>query len=137
MEPADRERIEKIIRDRKAAHAALLAGEPASGEPVAGAAARGAAGTWRAFLALEKAAFCGGALDRVSKELIALGISVVINCESCMEWHVHEALRAGASREQVLEALGVGIEMGGGPATVAVRFALKALEYHAPGSGKD
>ncbi len=124
MEPIDRERIEKIIRDRQAAHEALLGGKP----PAAGAG--GSAATYRAFLALEKAAFSAGALDRAAKELIALGISVVIDCESCMEWHIREALAAGASVEQVLEAVGVGIEMGGGPATVSARFALKALEYH-------
>ncbi len=69
-------------------------------------------------------------LDRKTKELIAIGISVVMNCESCMEWHIHQALLSGATQEQVLEAVDVGIEFGGGPATVAARFALKALEYH-------
>ena len=109
------ERIEAIRADRSASHKRLLdLGSEA----------------YRAFLGLEKAAFADGELPRRSKELIALGISVVINCESCMEWHVGEALRAGASAAEVVEAVGVGIEMGGGPATVAARFALKALAYH-------
>lgn len=40
-----------------------------------------------------------------------------------MEWHIKEALRAGASQKQVIEAIEVGIEMGGGPATVSSRSA--------------
>jgi alkylhydroperoxidase/carboxymuconolactone decarboxylase family protein YurZ len=47
-----------------------------------------------------------------------------------MEWHIKEALRTGASTDQIIEAIEVGIEMGGGPATVSSRFALKALEYY-------
>ena len=115
MDAHDEAKIEKIIVDRKSAHAAFL---------------KSGSQTYRAFLALEKAAFSSGELDKMHKELIALGISVVINCESCMEWHVHQALRAGATKPQVLEAVDVGIEMGGGPFTVSARFALKALEYH-------
>jgi AhpD family alkylhydroperoxidase len=115
LDAHDEAKIEKIIEDRKSAHDAFL---------------KSGSQTYREFLALEQAAFSGGALDRMHKELIALGISVVINCESCMEWHVHQALRAGAAKAQVLEAIDVGIEMGGGPSTVSARFALKALEYH-------
>jgi AhpD family alkylhydroperoxidase len=59
-----------------------------------------------------------------------LGISIVVNCESCIEWHTGQALKAGASEKEILETIEVGIEMGGGPATVSGRFALKALEYH-------
>jgi alkylhydroperoxidase/carboxymuconolactone decarboxylase family protein YurZ len=47
-----------------------------------------------------------------------------------MEWHIKQALDYGAPEEEIREALDVGIEMGGGPATVAVRFALKVLEYY-------
>ena len=62
--------------------------------------------------------------------MIALGISIVINCESCIEWHIKKALKSGASDRQILEAIEVGIEMGGGPATVSSRFALKVLDYY-------
>ena len=84
--------------------------------------------TYAAFLELEKAAYAEGALAKKMKELIAVGISVVINCELCMQWHVDEAARAGATRDEVLEAIEVGIEMGGGPATVAARFALAVMD---------
>jgi AhpD family alkylhydroperoxidase len=81
-----------------------------------------------AFLELEKAAFSDGDLPKKIKELIAVGISVVVDCESCMQWHIQQAANAGASMEEVLEAVEVGIEMGGGPATVSARFALEVME---------
>jgi alkylhydroperoxidase/carboxymuconolactone decarboxylase family protein YurZ len=45
-----------------------------------------------------------------------------------MQWHIEQAAHDGASYEEVLEAVEVGIEMGGGPATVSARFALKVME---------
>ena len=44
-----------------------------------------------------------------------------------MQWHVEQAARAGASESEVLEAIEVAIEMGGGPATAHARFALEVL----------
>ncbi len=60
--------------------------------------------------------------------MIAAGISVVINCESCMQWHIEQAAKAGAGRQEVFEAVEVAIEMGGGPATVFARFALEVID---------
>jgi len=84
--------------------------------------------TYKAFLEMERATFADGHLPARGKELIAIGISVVINCESCMQWHIEQAAKAGASEQEVLEAIEVGIEMGGGPATVSARFALEVME---------
>lgn len=114
MEASDIEKIEKIIRDRKYAHDFYSERSKAYG----------------AFVNLAKYAFAEGELDKKTKELIAAGISVAINCESCMEWHIGEALRRGASEPQIIETIDVATEMGGGPATVAARFALKVLEYY-------
>lgn len=83
---------------------------------------------YKAFLQMEEAAFSEGALSKKEKELIAVGISVRINCESCMQWHIEQSARAGATMREVLEAVEVGIEMGGGPATVPARFALEVME---------
>ncbi len=82
---------------------------------------------YKAFLDMEGAAFSDGALTKMHKELIAVGISIVINCESCMQWHIEQAAKAGADERQVLEAIEVGIEMGGGPATAHARFALDVM----------
>ena len=116
MTDREREKIEDIIAQRKKAH-----GFYAKSSKV-----------YSAFVKMEQQTFCDGSLQKKNKELIAVGISVVINCESCMEWHIKEALADGASREEVLEAVEVGIEMSGGPGTVAARFAMLALEYHSP-----
>lgn len=115
METGDKEKIEKIIGDRKEAHNNLL---------------RRGSRVYRGFLEMEKHAYADGALKKKYKELIAIGISIVINCESCLEWHTREALENGASEAEIIEAIEVGIEMGGGPATVTARFALKVLDYY-------
>ena len=83
---------------------------------------------YKTFVEMEKATYCDGELAGKIKELIAVGISVVINCESCMQWHIEQAAEAGASVREVLEAVEVGMEMGGGPATVSARFALEVME---------
>lgn len=87
-------------------------------------------GSWvyKAFTEMESATFSDGVLKKKEKELIAIGISVRINCESCMQWHIEQAASVGATYEEVLEAVEVGIEMGGGPATVSARFALQVME---------
>ncbi len=84
--------------------------------------------TYKAFLEMEKATFCDGALSRKTKELIATGISVVTNCESCMQWHIGQAVKEGATEREILEAVEVAMEMGIGPATVNARFALEVME---------
>ena len=83
---------------------------------------------YAAFLQMESVTYSDGALPRRTKELIAVGISVVMDCESCMEWHITQAAGCGASRLEVLEAVEVGIEMAGGRATVSARFALEAMD---------
>lgn len=71
-----------------------------------------------AFASLHGAAFCDGALDRKSKELIALAISVAERCDGCIASHAQGAARAGATRDEVAEAIGVAVLMCGGPATI-------------------
>lgn len=85
---------------------------------------------YKSFLEMEKNTYAGGALSKKDKELIATGISVVTNCESCMEWHIKQAIDDGASHDEIIEAIEVGIEMSGGPGTVAARFAMNVLEYY-------
>ena len=83
---------------------------------------------YAAFLEMERAAYAEGALPKQHKELIAVGISVVLDCRSCMQWHIEQAAAAGADAAQILEAVEVGIEMGGGPATASARFALEVMD---------
>lgn len=107
------DRLEELTASRKWAHKKLLDLE---------------SGTYQAFVEMEAATFSAGALGKKEKELIAIGISVRIDCESCMQWHIEQAALAGASYPEVLEAVEVGIEMGGGPATVSARFALRVMQ---------
>lgn len=90
---------------------------------------------YEAFLKMESATYADGALTKKTKELIAISISVVINCDSCMEWHMTQAVRDGATREEVLEAVEVAIEMAGGPATASARFALEVMNEVFPDQG--
>lgn len=85
-------------------------------------------GTMRGFAGIHEAATAAGALDTKSKELIALGIAVAVRCDSCIAFHVHAALAAGAARAEVLDALGVAVLMGGGPAAMYACDALTALD---------
>jgi len=78
------------------------------------------------FANLHKAAASKGTLDTKTKELIALGIAVGIRCDSCIAFHVHDALTVG--RAEVLETLGVAVMMGGGPAVMCACDAFTALE---------
>ena len=114
MNTTDKEKIEQIVETRKKAHGYYLKKSK----------------VYRSFLSMEKATYSDGDLNKRTKELIAIGISVVINCESCMEWHIKQALDDGATVEQVIEAIGVGMEMGGGPATASARFAMNVLEHY-------
>ena len=107
-----KEALAQLTKDRKKAHKRLLDLQSP---------------TYAAFLDMERAAYADGALPKMDKELIAVGISVVIDCHSCMQWHIEQAAAAGASLRQVREAVEVGIEMGGGPATVSARFALDVM----------
>lgn len=80
------------------------------------------------FSRLHRAALEPGALDLPTKELIALAIAVTVRCEGCVSFHLADALRAGASRAQIVEALGVAVLMGGGPAVVTGAEALATLD---------
>lgn len=73
---------------------------------------------YKGFGELHKAAFAPGALDVRTKELIALAIGVVEGCDGCIASHAQAAVRAGASRQEAAEAIGVTFLMHGGPATI-------------------
>ncbi|MEV6097391.1 MULTISPECIES: carboxymuconolactone decarboxylase family protein [unclassified Nocardia] len=73
---------------------------------------------YKGFGELSKAAFAPGALDRKTKELIALAIGVVEGCDGCIASHGQAAARAGATRQEAAEAIGVTFLMHGGPATI-------------------
>jgi len=73
---------------------------------------------YRGFAEMSNGALASGALDKKFKELIALAIGVVAGCDGCIASHAQGAVRAGASKEEAAEAIGVSILMHGGPATI-------------------
>ena len=106
-------KIEESIKNRKKLHWSFLKNVK----------------TYRPLLELEEKAFSDGALNKKTKELMALSISIVTKCEPCMEWHLDQAMQAGATDEEIYETIDVAIEMGGGQALAYSRFVLNALEY--------
>lgn len=87
------------------------------------------------FSSLHSAAATDGVLDTVTKELIALAISVAARCDGCIAFHTHDALKAGASPEQITEALGVAVFMGGGPSVIYATHVMEAIEQFQQSDG--
>jgi AhpD family alkylhydroperoxidase len=79
----------------------------------------------KAFSDMARAAHGGEALDGRTRELIALGISVAVRCDPCIAYHAEGALKQGATRAEIAEALAMAVYMGAGP---SVMYAAKALE---------
>jgi AhpD family alkylhydroperoxidase len=89
-------------------------------------------GPMTGFARLHKKAMEDGALSTKTKELMALAIGIAVQCEGCIAYHVHDAVAAGATRQEVLETIGVAIMMGGGPASMYAAHALDAVEQLMP-----
>lgn len=81
-----------------------------------------------AFSALAATAISPGTLSPKTKELIALAISIAGRCDGCIGFHTAAAIRHGASREEVVETIGVAIYMGGGPSYVYGGQVLEAFD---------
>jgi AhpD family alkylhydroperoxidase len=89
---------------------------------------RGGAGeVMKAFSAIAQAALAPKALDAKTKELIALAIGIAVHCDDCIAFHVKAAVEHGATREEVLETLGMAIYMGAGPSAMYASHALGAF----------
>ena len=84
--------------------------------------------TMAAFGSLHKAATQEGQLSKKTKELIALGISITSRCDGCIAFHVHDALKAGATNKELIETIEVAILMGGGPAMIYGCEGAKTIE---------
>jgi AhpD family alkylhydroperoxidase len=71
-----------------------------------------------------------GHLDAKTRELISLAVAVTTRCDGCITVHVGEALKHGATREEIAEALGVAIAMNAGAALVYSARAMDAVSAH-------
>lgn len=84
--------------------------------------------TMNGFTTMAKAATATKVLDEKTKELIALALGVAAHCDGCLGFHSKALARLSASREEVAEALGMAIYMGGGPSLMYAADALRAFD---------
>jgi AhpD family alkylhydroperoxidase len=89
-------------------------------------------GPMTGFARLHRKGVEDGALSSKVKELMALAISIVVGCEGCIAYHVQDAIQAGATRSELLETVGVGLFMGGGPGSIYAAHALDAIDQMLP-----
>ena len=76
---------------------------------------------YNGFNDLMKQYYKPSALDRKYKEVTAVTASVATRCVPCLANHMNNAVSAGATRDEVIDAAAIGVEFGGGPAFVVVR----------------
>ena len=84
--------------------------------------------TMKGFSALAHAATRDGALDKKTKEMIALALGVAAHCDGCIGFHTEALVKLGATREEVEETLGMAVYMGGGPSLMYAADAIAAYE---------
>ncbi len=84
--------------------------------------------TMKGFQSLHKSAVAEGKLSTKTKELISLGIAISVRCDGCIAFHVNDAIKAGATHDEITETIGVSVLMGGGPALMYGCEALEALK---------
>ena len=80
--------------------------------------------TAKGFGALSKGVKDHGPLGLKEKEFIALGMSIILRCEPCINFHVEALMKAGASREELGDVLAMAVQMGGGPGLMYAGHAL-------------
>lgn len=89
-----------------------------------------APGTWEKWAGFVDATLAPAALDRKTKELVALGMSITAQCKYCVGVHVQKCLDAGASEPEIIDVCHVAMVMGGGPAMTYIAEVHKALELY-------
>lgn len=75
---------------------------------------------------LDTNAYAAGALDVKTKELLGLVASAVLRCDDCVKYHLESSHKEGATKEEVMETLGIATLVGG---TIVVPHLRRAYEY--------
>lgn len=89
----------------------------------------------KGFSDLARSATKDGALDKKTKELIALALGVAAHCDACIGFHTQTLVKLGATKAEVEEALGMAVYMGGGPSLMYSANAVAAFEEFSSESG--
>jgi len=82
----------------------------------------------RGYATLANAGAKTGKLDAKTRELIALAVGVSLRCDGCITVHTTEAIKNGATKEEIIEALGVAISVNAGAALV---YSARVLDAYA------
>jgi AhpD family alkylhydroperoxidase len=85
-------------------------------------------GVMQGFSQMAQSATEDGALDKKTKELVALALGVAAHCDACIGFHTKALAKLGASTEEVVETLNMAIYMGGGPSLMYAAEALSAFD---------
>jgi len=80
------------------------------------------------FFALDQDVYREGALPKKAKELMGLVASTVLRCDDCISYHLVEAVECGATNEEIVEALGIALVVGGSITIPHLRHAMAFLE---------
>jgi AhpD family alkylhydroperoxidase len=88
--------------------------------------------TVRGYRTLSGAGSKTGKLNAKTRELIALAVAVSLRCDGCITTHTSAAVKAGASKEEIAEALGVAISVNAGAALV---YSARVMDAHAAKTG--
>jgi len=86
--------------------------------------------TLKGYQAMANAHKEGGHLDAKTRELMSLAVGVALRCDGCITVHTDAAIRHGASREEIAEALNVAITISAGAALVYSARAMDAVAQH-------
>lgn len=83
--------------------------------------------TFDSFMSFNQKAFEEGALSVKVKELIAVGAAHITRCPYCIETHVQKAKKAGASDEEIAEAVFIAMAMNAGASFAHSTVSMEAL----------
>lgn len=81
----------------------------------------------RTFNEFSRQVFTAGALDAKTKQLLAVAVAHTTQCPYCIRSHTKGALRAGATQQEIVEAMWVAAEMRAGAAVSHAVIALQAM----------
>ncbi|NVK20885.1 MAG: carboxymuconolactone decarboxylase family protein [Kangiellaceae bacterium] len=81
------------------------------------------------FFGLDKTAYGDGALDKKTKELLGLATSMVLRCNDCIDYHLEQCVKQGWSKDELDEAMGVAMLVGGSIVIPHLRHAKESLEF--------
>ena len=75
---------------------------------------------------LDTNAYAAGALDVKTKELLGLVASAVLRCDDCIKYHLETAFKNGATKEEMMESMGIATLVGG---TIVIPHLRRAYEF--------